>query len=222
MGFKLEKDWYKVHKLYYWAGYTNSFPISVEPYIYGIMVTPKYFFQCKRNCSNYKIFLDNGAFSAWKKQKHFSYRSQRYSVISILERHYKIIDRVVTCDVVGDGFESWARSLDCIEEFSKYAMPFIPVQEDSPFHLVVDLAKKYNGGIFIGGKTWEFKRDAFIYLSHYDVPIHIGRIATEKQLDIACRYKIESFDNTTFVRSNNHKRYNDYDRRLEWYVRQLR
>jgi hypothetical protein len=197
--------------LRYWSGFSFTYPPVVMPFVHGIVITPRWvneFISKKRRAGASEMFdlpvmLDNGAFAAWRDGVQISAEDQ---LLHMERANFDLVAAgfVVQWAVVPDIVEGGARSLERTEKsvarIRAMSRPMVPIQEGIPADAVVRIAHQFDGGVFVGGGTMEYKRvaSAAVRKVSPNVHIHVARIHTDGQLHFHSGIA-DTFDNTTFV-----------------------
>lgn len=139
-------------------------------------------------------FLDNAAFSAWKKGIPFD--AKRFTSAMRLAKDYETPpDFVVVPDKVAEGVESLEFSRSWVELCRPLGAPcYLAVQDG--MQIAEDTISGFDG-IFVGG-TLEWKiqtgHEWVTLASSIGIPCHIGRVGTAKRIKWAKRIKADSID----------------------------
>lgn len=182
----------------------SGFSFTIEPEILalsvGLVSGPKWISKSCRQFPKHPILLDNGAFPAWQTGVDLPYSEQIASVLSGAElaKSKGLLAAVIAPDIVGAGPKSWERTMRSLEPLSGYKL-LLPVQEGVDIERAVDVCRERAAGLFIGGKTFGFKRRAAKQINGR-VYTHAGRISREGYLWTFSSL-VDAIDSTTWVRS---------------------
>ncbi len=202
-------------RMRYFAGYSFSLKQRIGwPFAHAVVTTPRWATRAQQE-SALPLVLDNGAYPAWVRGEALPYDAQVSAMLDVLD--VMPVSWLVLPDVVGDGDESWERTMRAVPLFAGRARCFVAVQEGTDLDAACELARDV-GGVFVGGKDWAFKRETTRTLSGRGVYVHVARISIDSALWFCASHGVESFDNTTFVRGFDCNQLPDYRRRLSRYA----
>lgn len=209
----------------FYAGYSFGWASCSWPirrFISGVVVTPRYAARCSREVDpDIPLILDNGAFPAWAKGDELTFFDQIHHLERAIDEVGESRVRfVVWPDVVGSPNRTMRRLVDTFRAFAFKSLPaLIPVQEGAYVEEVCSLAA-HRGGLFVGGKTRQWKMAVLEQARRFspNLHIHIGRISSSGHLHRAAAGRATSFDTTTFLRQMGSNRFTDYRPRLERYA----
>jgi hypothetical protein len=157
------------------------------------------------NSSRAKIFIDNGAFNAWK--NHQSWDEDRF--FRLLEKARGKRDKitgVVSPDIVGEGLTSLEMSAKYYQRLKKYPL-YLAVQDKMKVNDVIEHLKSRPAyiGIFIGGSlTWKWRSMPFWATFAHDRNLlcHAGRVGTVRGFQAAASVGVDSVDGSNLMRNN--------------------
>ena len=156
----------------------------------------------------YRFALDNGAFSAYQKNKDWNPELFLHKMnvhVRTSERFWP--DFVILPDIVAGGLESLNRSKEWLKIlkhfYQKYRSWYLAVQDGIyPKDIDNDILRNVEG-IFIGGtKEWKFMTAALWVKWSHEIgkKCHIGRIGNLRALMWAQRIGPDSVDSSNFAR----------------------
>jgi len=216
-------------KLKYYASYTFGLSLKKQKkYCFGWIVSPKWVdnlisdFNKKNEIR--PILLDNGAFTAWKLNKkipcieHIELQKKCYQ--KIIANNIKI-NGIIIPDTVGDGKDT-LKKIEVFQQYKYYdnTIAFACIQENMNIDVFLNICNKNTFGIFIGGKSkeWKYYIIKQIKEKKFNGKIHFGRASTDLDLYICSKNKIDSFDNSTYMNGLNRKNLPLYIERLKKYA----
>jgi hypothetical protein len=203
-------------KLRIYSGFSFTIEKEILDLSAGLVAGPKWVKESLRKYPSKKIILDNGAFPSWVRGESLSYSDQLSAVLAAAEQACVagVLEAVIAPDIVGGGAASWRRTLRSLEPLRSYRL-LLPVQEGIDIEHAVRTCQKHNAGLFIGGKTFDFKVSAAKQVAGR-VYTHVGRINRDGWLWTFSRL-VDAVDSTTWVRSQNWNKRRDWAQILRRY-----
>lgn len=188
----------------FYAGFQWSLPPRIRPYVSGLIASPK---AIEGRKVAGPLILDNGAYPAYRDGVNLKESKQLKTLLKSANEHRP--EMIVVPDVVGEGDVSFKRTKNTAPTLYNETKDWSPrllfaVQEGMKIWPMVELAKMYDGGIFIGGQSYTWKRYAVetVRAKCEEIYVHTARIWKEGD----CHFhssRVQSFDNTTFCRGQN-------------------
>lgn len=183
---------------------------ELKKYQCGVMLIPSYKIKPSSNkqLREFPLALDNGAFTAYKKEYPFQERMFLQYIEWCFSEQFKL-DFIVAPDIVAGGMDSAYFSLEWITGKLKTApnLAFV-VQDGMTPKTVIDLGI---GGIknikvlFVGGsKIWKIQSlPEWLNLSKsLGLKIHVGQIGSVENLKYCFELGVDSIDSQSFSRNN--------------------
>jgi len=166
---------------------------------WGVVVVPELL---KRFClETFPLyFVDNGAFSCWKKGKEFDCKAflKTLDFVSSLSTYPEF---VVLPDKVAEGLQSLEFSLNWLEVLKRDYPHFsyaLAVQDGMDEKSVEEVIEKVDY-LFVGGTLkWKLQTgEKWVKLAHkHNKKCHIGRVGTAKRVRWVRRIKADSIDSS--------------------------
>lgn len=196
-------------KLRIYSGYSWTISKEILDLSAGLVSGPKWAFRCCNEYPNHKILLDNGAYPAWVARVDLTFDEQLGAVLEAAEhlKNNNLLDAVIAPDIVGGGVESWQRTMQSIEALRHYPL-LLPVQEGIDIEQAVSVCQKLRAGLFVGGKTFDFKVQAAKQINNR-VYTHVGRVNRDGWLWTFSRL-VDAVDSTSWVRAQR------WNRKINW------
>lgn len=196
-------------RLRYLAGYSWGVPQGIHKYVHGMVATPRWVDRAVKEYP-WPIMLDNGAFPAWRDGIEKCPVEMLVEMRAACERHGERIKWLIAPDVVAAGERSWAVTRHAVAKMRPWVngrRVMLPVQDGQDMAAVARFARAEGCDVFVGGSTYEFKRQACDELHRIDpsLRIHVARIWKDGDLHWHSSRAV-TFDNTTYVRSQHFNR----------------
>jgi hypothetical protein len=212
-------------KARWWAGYTFGWPRCLRDYerwCSGVVVTPRYADQLAKEIDPYTpVMLDNGAWPAFRDGKSLYIEEMLDSMDQAIETlGTERVRWAIFPDDVGNPNTTTRRMERSLRRRNPNVQWLIPIQEGMDLATHGHLAQ-HVGGVFVGGKTHEWKLGTAKRLRQLfpDLHIHVGRLSKAGHLHQAAQIGIDSFDTTTFMIRMGSNQFTDYAPRLRKYVK---
>lgn len=163
-------------------------------------------------------FLDNGAFSYWKKGIKFDERKFLEALWKI-ESCNSLPDFIVTPDIVAGGLASLDYSLQWLDAIPSHHPVYLAVQDGMIQEDIEDHIPLFDG-LFLGGTPdWKWQTaGAWVNYAHSQgKPCHIGQVGKYRYILRARALGADSVDSSTIAQADNSGPYGQYKgfRRLE-------
>lgn len=167
----------------------------------GLLVTA---YQWRNPTRGVSWILDNGAFSAWRKNEPFPARKFEKALGKVPAAHRP--DFAVIPDVVAGGLASLSLSEAWLPRLPHGWPWYVAVQDGMSFEHVEPFVTRV-AGVFVGGSMdWKLRNaEAWIAWSHErGLRTHVGRVGTVENLLWAERIGADSVDSTSWARNDSY------------------
>jgi hypothetical protein len=212
-------------KVRWWAGYTFGWPKCLrdyDPWCSGVVVTPRYADQLAREIDPYTpVMLDNGAWPAFRDGKILYIEDMLDSMDEAIDTlGSERVRWAIFPDDVGNPHTTTRRMERAMRRRNPDVKWLVPIQEGMDLRSHGHLAT-HVGGVFVGGKTheWKLRTAKNLRALFPDLYIHVGRLSKPGHLHQAAQIGINSFDTTTFMIRMGTNQHTDYKPRLRSYVK---